>query len=137
MADTKADFLADSSTVTPTQNATSQPNNPLSRKLNKILETRLDNDKVRREGLACCQLVSVSYTICQFHIQAVVDLYSCTTGCILCRVFQEKLSREYNILSHCGNRLLKTITLGQFAAYIFVHCDPLLHFLQHLCINII
>ena len=24
----------------------SQPNNPLSRKLNKILETRLDNDKV-------------------------------------------------------------------------------------------
>lgn len=25
----------------------SQPNNPLSRKLNKILETRLDNDKVK------------------------------------------------------------------------------------------
>uniref|UniRef100_A0A8C1T8Z7 Conserved oligomeric Golgi complex subunit 6 n=1 Tax=Cyprinus carpio TaxID=7962 RepID=A0A8C1T8Z7_CYPCA len=32
-------------------NASSQPNNPLSRKLNKILETRLDNDKEMLEAL--------------------------------------------------------------------------------------
>ena len=29
--------------------AASQPNNPLSKKLNKILETRLENDKVRSD----------------------------------------------------------------------------------------
>lgn len=49
MADTKVDISADSGAVIHNPNATSQPNNPLSRKLNKILETRLDNDKVRRE----------------------------------------------------------------------------------------
>lgn len=49
MADTKVEISADSSTITHNQNAQSQPNNPLSRKLNKILETRLDNDKVKHE----------------------------------------------------------------------------------------
>lgn len=47
MADAKVDISADSSTITQNQNAQSQTNNPLSRKLNKILETRLDNDKVK------------------------------------------------------------------------------------------
>lgn len=46
MADTKVEIPPESSTTTQNQNAQSQPNNPLSRKLNKILETRLDNDKV-------------------------------------------------------------------------------------------
>lgn len=46
MADTKVEISPDSATVAQNQNAQSQPNNPLSRKLNKILETRLDNDKV-------------------------------------------------------------------------------------------
>lgn len=49
MADTT--FSQDSSTVTQNANASSQPNNPLSRKLNKILETRLDNDKEMLEAL--------------------------------------------------------------------------------------
>ena len=31
----------------PDASSGNQPNNPLSRKLNKVLETRLDNDKVR------------------------------------------------------------------------------------------
>ena len=31
----------------------SQPNNPLSKKLNKILETRFDNDKVLRVASFC------------------------------------------------------------------------------------
>ncbi|XP_051963265.1 conserved oligomeric Golgi complex subunit 6-like isoform X1 [Xyrauchen texanus] len=55
MADTKA---AELSTDTPNLhisnsggNVSSQPNNPLSRKLNKILETRLDNDKDMLEAL--------------------------------------------------------------------------------------
>lgn len=49
MAETKADLSIDASnlhTSNNSGNASSQPNNPLSRKLNKILETRLDNDKV-------------------------------------------------------------------------------------------
>lgn len=48
MASTKVEMSGDSSAVMQSQNAPSQPNNPLSRKLNKILETRLDNDKVNR-----------------------------------------------------------------------------------------
>ncbi|XP_051521056.1 conserved oligomeric Golgi complex subunit 6 isoform X2 [Myxocyprinus asiaticus] len=55
MAETKA---AELSTDTPNLhisnsgvNVSSQPNNPLSRKLNKILETRLDNDKEMLEAL--------------------------------------------------------------------------------------
>uniref|UniRef100_A0A7N6ACD4 Conserved oligomeric Golgi complex subunit 6 n=1 Tax=Anabas testudineus TaxID=64144 RepID=A0A7N6ACD4_ANATE len=40
-------------------NAASQPNNPLSRKLNKILETRLDNDKEMLEAL---KALSVFFT---------------------------------------------------------------------------
>lgn len=56
MADMKVEISADSSTVTQNPNASSQPNNPLSRKLNKILDTRLDNDKVtlKCETLASC-----------------------------------------------------------------------------------
>lgn len=54
MADMKVEISADSSAVTQNLNATSQPNNPLSRKLNKILETRLDNDKVKYKTLASC-----------------------------------------------------------------------------------
>lgn len=54
MADIKLDITTDSSAVLRNPNAPSQPNNPLSRKLNKILETRLDNDKVRWESLASC-----------------------------------------------------------------------------------
>lgn len=52
MADTKVDIAVDSSTTVQNQNAPPQPNNPLSRKLNKILQTRLDNDKVSATSLA-------------------------------------------------------------------------------------
>lgn len=46
MADTKIELPADGTAATQNPNVPPQPNNPLSRKLNKILETRLDNDKV-------------------------------------------------------------------------------------------
>ena len=47
MADAKAESSVDSSALIPNSgNVSSQTNNPLARKLNKILETRLDNDKV-------------------------------------------------------------------------------------------
>uniref|UniRef100_A0A8D0A3X9 Conserved oligomeric Golgi complex subunit 6 n=1 Tax=Sander lucioperca TaxID=283035 RepID=A0A8D0A3X9_SANLU len=60
MADTKVEISTDSSTVTQNTNAASQqPNNPLSRKLNKILETRLDNDKEMLEAL---KALSVFFT---------------------------------------------------------------------------
>ncbi|XP_077421864.1 conserved oligomeric Golgi complex subunit 6 [Vanacampus margaritifer] len=53
MADAKVDSAVDSSSAAllKNTNATPQPNNPLSRKLNKILETRLDNDKEMLEAL--------------------------------------------------------------------------------------
>ncbi|KAM8854429.1 conserved oligomeric Golgi complex subunit 6 isoform 1-T1 [Synchiropus picturatus] len=51
MADTKAESSSDTSVGMQNPNAPSQPNNPLSRKLNKILETRLDNDKEMLEAL--------------------------------------------------------------------------------------
>ncbi len=54
MADTKVEISTDSPAVIQNPNAPSQPNNPLSRKLNKILETRLDNDKVSWTSLASC-----------------------------------------------------------------------------------
>lgn len=54
MANIKVEISADSPTIIQNQNAPSQPNNPLSRKLNKILETRLDNDKVSQKLLAYC-----------------------------------------------------------------------------------
>jgi len=54
MAEIKVEISADSSAVIQNPNAPSQPNNPLSRKLNKILETRLDNDKVSWKRLASC-----------------------------------------------------------------------------------
>lgn len=59
MASTKIEISTDSSSVTQNQNAHSQPNNPLSRKLNKILETRLDNDKEMLEAL---KALSVFFT---------------------------------------------------------------------------
>uniref|UniRef100_A0A3B4UGI7 Conserved oligomeric Golgi complex subunit 6 n=1 Tax=Seriola dumerili TaxID=41447 RepID=A0A3B4UGI7_SERDU len=59
MADIKVELSGDSSTVIQNPNASSQPNNPLSRKLNKILETRLDNDKEMLEAL---QALSVFFT---------------------------------------------------------------------------
>uniref|UniRef100_A0AAR2JXZ7 Conserved oligomeric Golgi complex subunit 6 n=1 Tax=Pygocentrus nattereri TaxID=42514 RepID=A0AAR2JXZ7_PYGNA len=52
MADTKAESSVDSSALIPNSgNVSSQTNNPLARKLNKILETRLDNDKEMLEAL--------------------------------------------------------------------------------------
>ncbi|XP_016101422.1 conserved oligomeric Golgi complex subunit 6-like [Sinocyclocheilus grahami] len=54
MAETKAELSVDASilhTSNSSGNASSQSNNPLSRKLNKILETRLDNDKEMLEAL--------------------------------------------------------------------------------------
>lgn len=55
MADTKAENSSDTTTLIHNSgNAAPQPNNPLSRKLNKILETRLDNDKV---GLAIIEIL--------------------------------------------------------------------------------
>ncbi|XP_065816666.1 conserved oligomeric Golgi complex subunit 6 [Labrus bergylta] len=59
MADTKVEMSHDSSTVIQNPNAPSQVNNPLSRKLNKILETRLDNDKEMLEAL---KALSVFFT---------------------------------------------------------------------------
>ena len=44
--------------------SSAQPNNPLSKKLNKILETRLENDKVWCISITCTKLVVVwRYTI--------------------------------------------------------------------------
>lgn len=60
MADIKVEIAADNSAVVQNTNASSQPNNPLSRKLNKILETRLDNDKVNWRRLASCELANCS-----------------------------------------------------------------------------
>uniref|UniRef100_A0A671KJ11 Conserved oligomeric Golgi complex subunit 6 n=2 Tax=Sinocyclocheilus anshuiensis TaxID=1608454 RepID=A0A671KJ11_9TELE len=54
MAETKEELSIDASnlhTSNSSGNASSQPNNPLSRKLNKILGTRLDNDKEMLEAL--------------------------------------------------------------------------------------
>uniref|UniRef100_A0A7N6FB46 Conserved oligomeric Golgi complex subunit 6 n=1 Tax=Anabas testudineus TaxID=64144 RepID=A0A7N6FB46_ANATE len=59
MSDIKVEMSADSATVIQNPNAASQPNNPLSRKLNKILETRLDNDKEMLEAL---KALSVFFT---------------------------------------------------------------------------
>ncbi|KAJ4935925.1 hypothetical protein JOQ06_017451 [Pogonophryne albipinna] len=59
MAAAKVENVIDSSTVIQNQNVPSQTNNPLSRKLNKILETRLDNDKEMLEAL---KALSVFFT---------------------------------------------------------------------------
>ncbi|KAG9348418.1 hypothetical protein JZ751_002153, partial [Albula glossodonta] len=60
MADSKGEIASDPSTLIHNSgNATPQPNNPLSRKLNKILETRLDNDKEMLEAL---KALSVFFT---------------------------------------------------------------------------
>ncbi|MEQ2247188.1 Golgi transport complex subunit 6 [Ilyodon furcidens] len=59
MANIKAESSVDSFTLSSNSNIPSQPNNPLSRKLNKILETRLDNDKEMLEAL---KALSVFFT---------------------------------------------------------------------------
>ncbi|KAJ8256677.1 hypothetical protein COCON_G00188290 [Conger conger] len=57
MADTKVEISSDTSTLIHNSgNVAPQPNNPLSRKLNKILETRLDNDKEMLEALKALSL---------------------------------------------------------------------------------
>ncbi|KAM6946221.1 conserved oligomeric Golgi complex subunit 6 [Aplochiton taeniatus] len=57
MAETKMEISSDN--LTAGGNTPHQPNNPLSRKLNKILETRLDNDKEMLEAL---KALSVFFT---------------------------------------------------------------------------
>uniref|UniRef100_UPI003AAF127C conserved oligomeric Golgi complex subunit 6-like n=1 Tax=Centroberyx gerrardi TaxID=166262 RepID=UPI003AAF127C len=59
MADNRVETSTDSPTVIQNANVPSQANNPLSRKLNKILETRLDNDKEMLEAL---KALSVFFT---------------------------------------------------------------------------
>ncbi|KAJ8280646.1 hypothetical protein GJAV_G00057290 [Gymnothorax javanicus] len=60
MADTKVENPSDTSPlINNSGNTAPQPNNPLSRKLNKILETRLDNDKEMLEAL---KALSVFFT---------------------------------------------------------------------------
>ncbi|XP_028321224.1 conserved oligomeric Golgi complex subunit 6-like [Gouania willdenowi] len=59
MADVKAEHSSDSPAAVQNSNVLPQPNNPLSRKLNKILETRLDSDKEMLEAL---KALSVFFT---------------------------------------------------------------------------
>ncbi|XP_028976179.2 conserved oligomeric Golgi complex subunit 6 isoform X1 [Esox lucius] len=59
MAENKINISNDTAVIQNSGNVPSQQNNPLSRKLNKILETRLDNDKDMLEAL---KALSVFFT---------------------------------------------------------------------------
>lgn len=109
MASTKIDISTDSSSVTQNQIASSQPNNPLSRKLNKILETRLDSDKVSRSFLLACQ----------HHYQHSRDTRRVQCILTLCSYYIGVLTTNKQLLDRlCGQRYQKT-TLQRFFSFSF------------------
>ncbi|XP_023996794.2 conserved oligomeric Golgi complex subunit 6 [Salvelinus sp. IW2-2015] len=59
MSENKVEMSTETALIQNSGNVPSQQNNPLSRKLNKILETRLDNDKEMLEAL---KALSVFFT---------------------------------------------------------------------------
>uniref|UniRef100_A0A3B3H817 Conserved oligomeric Golgi complex subunit 6 n=1 Tax=Oryzias latipes TaxID=8090 RepID=A0A3B3H817_ORYLA len=90
MANTQAEIPIDSSTVTSNSNVSSQPNNPLSRKLNKILETRLDNDKEMLEALKALSVFFTENSLrTRRNLRGDIERRSLTINEDFARIFQE------------------------------------------------
>uniref|UniRef100_A0A3P9MBY5 Conserved oligomeric Golgi complex subunit 6 n=1 Tax=Oryzias latipes TaxID=8090 RepID=A0A3P9MBY5_ORYLA len=90
MANTQAEIPVDSSTVTSNSNVSSQPNNPLSRKLNKILETRLDNDKEMLEALKALSVFFTENSLrTRRNLRGDIERRSLTINEDFARIFQE------------------------------------------------
>uniref|UniRef100_A0A3B5AA60 Conserved oligomeric Golgi complex subunit 6 n=1 Tax=Stegastes partitus TaxID=144197 RepID=A0A3B5AA60_9TELE len=90
MADTKVELSADSSNVMQNSNASSQPNNPLSRKLNKILDTRLDNDKEMLEALKALSVFFTENSLrTRRNLRGDIERRSLTINEEFARIFKE------------------------------------------------
>uniref|UniRef100_A0A8C8A3B5 Conserved oligomeric Golgi complex subunit 6 n=1 Tax=Oryzias sinensis TaxID=183150 RepID=A0A8C8A3B5_9TELE len=90
MANTQAEIPIESSTVTSNSNVSSQPNNPLSRKLNKILETRLDNDKEMLEALKALSVFFTENSLrTRRNLRGDIERRSLTINEDFARIFQE------------------------------------------------
>uniref|UniRef100_A0A3P9IH71 Conserved oligomeric Golgi complex subunit 6 n=1 Tax=Oryzias latipes TaxID=8090 RepID=A0A3P9IH71_ORYLA len=90
MANTQAEIPIDSSTVTSNSNVSSQPNNPLSRKLSKILETRLDNDKEMLEALKALSVFFTENSLrTRRNLRGDIERRSLTINEDFARIFQE------------------------------------------------
>ncbi|GLD53519.1 conserved oligomeric Golgi complex subunit 6 isoform X2 [Lates japonicus] len=90
MADIKVEIAADNSAVVQNTNASSQPNNPLSRKLNKILETRLDNDKEMLEALKALSVFFTENSLrTRRNLRGDIERRSLTINEEFARIFQE------------------------------------------------
>uniref|UniRef100_A0A8C8A8K5 Conserved oligomeric Golgi complex subunit 6 n=1 Tax=Oryzias sinensis TaxID=183150 RepID=A0A8C8A8K5_9TELE len=84
------DVELQSSTVTSNSNVSSQPNNPLSRKLNKILETRLDNDKEMLEALKALSVFFTENSLrTRRNLRGDIERRSLTINEDFARIFQE------------------------------------------------
>uniref|UniRef100_A0A8C8A2A9 Conserved oligomeric Golgi complex subunit 6 n=1 Tax=Oryzias sinensis TaxID=183150 RepID=A0A8C8A2A9_9TELE len=80
----------EASTVTSNSNVSSQPNNPLSRKLNKILETRLDNDKEMLEALKALSVFFTENSLrTRRNLRGDIERRSLTINEDFARIFQE------------------------------------------------
>uniref|UniRef100_A0A4W6C7S6 Conserved oligomeric Golgi complex subunit 6 n=1 Tax=Lates calcarifer TaxID=8187 RepID=A0A4W6C7S6_LATCA len=90
MADIKVEIAADNSAVVQNTNASSQPNNPLSRKLNKILETRLDNDKEMLEALKALSVFFTENSLrTRRNLRGDIERRSLTINEEFARIFKE------------------------------------------------
>ncbi|KAL4647730.1 conserved oligomeric Golgi complex subunit 6 [Arapaima gigas] len=92
MADTKVDVsTVEASNLSQTGGgAAPQPNNPLSRKLNKILETRLDNDKEMLEALKALSVFFTENTLrTRRNLRGDVERRSLSINEQFVRVFKE------------------------------------------------
>uniref|UniRef100_A0A3P9PGX9 Conserved oligomeric Golgi complex subunit 6 n=1 Tax=Poecilia reticulata TaxID=8081 RepID=A0A3P9PGX9_POERE len=90
MANTKIETSVDSATISSNSNVPSQPNNPLSRKLNKILETRLDNDKEMLEALKALSVFFTENSLrTRRNLRGDIERRSLTINEEFARIFKE------------------------------------------------
>uniref|UniRef100_A0A8C4IID8 Conserved oligomeric Golgi complex subunit 6 n=1 Tax=Dicentrarchus labrax TaxID=13489 RepID=A0A8C4IID8_DICLA len=144
MGDTKVEMSSESCTVIQNQNAQPQPNNPLSRKLNKILETRLDNDKEMLEALKALSVFFTENSLrTRRNLRGDIEKRSLNINEEFARIFKEvkeeleSVHEDVQAMSTCCEEMTNTLKVcfiisasssveGNYDIYLF----PLSHRLE-------
>uniref|UniRef100_A0A7N8YGR5 Conserved oligomeric Golgi complex subunit 6 n=1 Tax=Mastacembelus armatus TaxID=205130 RepID=A0A7N8YGR5_9TELE len=120
----------DSTVVIQNPNAPSQTNNPLSRKLNKILETRLDNDKEMLEALKALSVFFTENSLrTRRNLRGDIERRSLVINEDFARIFKEvkeeleSINEDVQAMSTCceemTNRSLIKMIKAQDNIYVF------------------
>uniref|UniRef100_G3PDU9 Conserved oligomeric Golgi complex subunit 6 n=1 Tax=Gasterosteus aculeatus aculeatus TaxID=481459 RepID=G3PDU9_GASAC len=109
-------------------NAHTQPNNPLSRKLNKILETRLDNDKEMLEALKALSVFFTDNSLrTRRNLRGDIERRSLSINEDFARIFKdvkealESVNEDVQAMSACSEEMTNRLKVRCEKTIVFIH----------------